>query len=170
VDLFVILFRLIHIGAAIVWVGGAVVFFFYIEPTINKLGPDAEKFVDEVIVRRKLPEYFAIASTTTVIGGVVLYFRDAGGFQAWTSNAGIVYTVGALAGIIAWAAGGALVAPGVKKVAAIGAEMKAAGGPPTAELMGRMHAAQERLRTIGLWVLVLVAIAVVAMESARYVG
>lgn len=169
-DLFVILFRLIHIGAAIVWVGGSVLFFFYVEPTINKLGPDAEKFVDEVINRRKLPQYFAIASTITVLGGLVLYFRDAGGLQLWTSTSGLVYGLGAVAGIIGWAMGGALIAPGVKKVAAVGAEIKAAGGPPSAELMGRLHAAQQRLRTVGMWGLILVAIAVVCMESARYVG
>jgi uncharacterized membrane protein len=170
VDLFIILFRLIHIGAAIAWAGGAALFFFYIEPTINKLGPDAERFVDEIINKRKLPMYYAITSTITVLGGAVLYYRDAGGLQLWTSTAGSVYTVGAISGILAWLGGAILVAPGVEKVAAIGGEIKAAGGPPTAELMGRMHAAQQRLRTIGLANLVLIAIAIVAMESARYVG
>jgi len=167
-DWLLIAFRLLHIVAAIVWVGGTVLFFFYIEPTINKLGPDAEKFVDEFIVRRKVPQYFAIASTLTVVGGLGLYYRDAGGFQLWTSGAGPVFTIGAVAGILAWIGGGVLIAPGVKKVAAIGAEIKAAGGPPSAELMGRMHAAQERLHTVGFWDLVLVAIAVVCMEAGRY--
>src|SRR5260221_1567310 len=101
------------------WAGGAALFFFYLEPTINKLGPDAEKFVDEVINRRKLPQYFMIVSTLTVLGGALLYYQDAGGFQLWTSTTGIVFTVGAVAAIIAWLAGGILVAPGVKKVGAI---------------------------------------------------
>ena len=167
-DLLLIAFRLVHIISAIVWVGGTVLFFFYIEPTINKLGPDAEKFVDEFIVRRKVPQYFAIASTLTVFGVILLYYRDAGGLQLWTTGAGPAFTIGSIAGIIAWLGGAVLVAPAVKKVAGIGAEIKSAGGPPSAELMGRMHAAQERLHTIGLWDLVFVAIAVVAMESARY--
>ena len=169
-DLFLILFRLIHIGSAILWAGGAALFFFYIEPTINKLGPDAEMFVDELINKRKAPIYFAITSTLTVLGGAVLYYRDAGGFQLWTSTEGIIFSIGAVAAIIAWLGGNVLIAPAVKKVAAIGAEMKAAGGPPSAEIMGRMHAAQERLRTIGLWDLVLIGVAIVAMESARYVA
>ena len=67
---------LLHIIAAIVWVGGTVLFFFYIEPTITKLGPDAEKFVAEFINRRKVPQYFAIASTLTVVGGLFLYYHD----------------------------------------------------------------------------------------------
>jgi uncharacterized membrane protein len=167
-DLFMIVFRLIHIVAAIVWVGGTVLFFFYIEPTINKLGPDAEKFVDEFVNKRKVPVYFAAASTITVVGGLILYYRDAGGFQLWTSGVGPVFTIGAVAGIIAWLGGGILVSPAVKKVAAIGAEMKAAGGPPSGELIGRMQAAQHRLRQIGMWDLVFVGIAVVCMEAGRY--
>ena len=100
--------------------------------------------------------------------GIGLYYHDAGGLQLWTSPTGTVFTIGAIAGILGWLGGGVLVAPAVKKVAAIGAEMKSAGGPPSGELMGRMHAAQERLRMIGTWDLVLVVIAAVCMSTARY--
>ena len=169
-DWFLITFRIIHIGSAIAWAGGAALFFFYIEPTMNKLGPDAEKFVDELINKRKAPIYFAATSTLTVLAGAILYFRDAGGLQLWTSTTGIVFTIGAVAAILAWIGGNVLIKPAVEKVAGIGAEMKAAGGPPSADLMGRMHAAQERLRTIGLWDLILIGVAIIAMESARYIG
>jgi uncharacterized membrane protein len=168
--LFVILFRIIHIGAAIAWAGGAVLFFFYLEPTMNKLGPDAEKFVDELINRRKLPQFFAIASTITVLGGLVLYYKDAGGLSIWTSTSGLVYTVGAIAGILAWLGGGIFLAPGIKKLGEIGGQIKAAGGPPSAELMSRLRAQQERVHTIGMWDLILIVVAIIAMESARYVG
>lgn len=65
--------RIIHIGAGVVWVGGAALFFFYIEPTVNKLGPDAEKFVDELVNRRRVPIYFITVSTLTVLFGLILY-------------------------------------------------------------------------------------------------
>ena len=162
--------RLLHIVSAIAWAGGSALFFFYIEPTMNKLGPDAEKFVDELINKRKAPIYFAVTSTLAVIGGLLLYYQDAGGFQLWASPEGIVFTFGGIAAILAWLGGNFLIKPAVEKVAGIGAEMKAAGGPPSGELIGRMHAAQERLRTIGLWDLVLIIVAIIAMESARYVG
>ena len=166
-DLVYIVLRVLHIGAAILWAGGSALFFFYIEPTINKLGPDAEKFVDELINKRKAPIYFAATSTVAVIAGLLLYYRQAGGFQLWTTTSGWIFTVGAIAAIFAWIGGNVLIVPAVMKVQAIGQEMKAAGGPPSAELMGRMHVAQERLRTIGLWDLVLIAIAILCMESAR---
>jgi len=166
-DLVYVVLRVLHIGSAILWAGGAALFFFYIEPTINKLGPAAEPFVDEVINKRKAPIYFAAVSTVTVLAGLTLYYRQAGGFQLWTTTAGLIYTAGAVAAIIAWIGGNVLITPAVKNVGAIGQEMKNAGGPPSAELMGRMHAAQERLRTIGMWDLVLIGIAILCMESAR---
>jgi uncharacterized membrane protein len=159
--------RVLHIGSAILWAGGAALFFFYIEPTINKLGPDAERFVDEVVNKRKVPIYFAAMSTVAVVAGLALYYRQAGGFQLWTTTQGLVTTVGAVAAIIAWIGGNVLITPAVKKVGAIGQEMKAAGGPPSAELVGRMHVAQESLRRVGKWDLVLIGIAILCMESAR---
>jgi uncharacterized membrane protein len=168
-DVVAIGLRILHIFAAVVWAGGSALFFFKIEPAINKLGPDAEKFVDEFVNKRRVPFYFAIASTLTVIGGVLLYFKGAGGIRLWVdSPEGIAFTLGGIAGILAWLGGGILVSPAVKKVAAVGGEIKAAGGPPTTELMGRMHAAQQRLRMIGLVDLLLVVFALLMMAVARY--
>lgn len=122
-----------------------------------------------MVNKRKLPLYLAVFSGFTVLGGLFLYFRQAGGIQLWTGTTeATVFTIGGLAGIIAWAIGGAFIAPGVNKVGAVGAEIKAAGGPPTAALMGRLHAAQERLRMAGTVDIVLVGIAVLCMSTARY--
>jgi uncharacterized membrane protein len=172
VDWLQIVLRLLHIFAGVFWVGGAAFFFFYIEPTINKLGPDAQKFVDEVVVRKKLPIYFAGAATITVIFGASLYWRDSAGFSnGWaTTPTGLVFGLGAIAAIIAWILGGAVLGPAVGNVGKIGGEMRAAGGPPSAELMGRMHAAQEKVRLIGLIDLILVCVAVACMATARYFG
>ncbi|HEX7950903.1 MAG TPA: hypothetical protein VF494_11185 [Candidatus Limnocylindrales bacterium] len=164
--------RILHIGTGIFWVGGAALFFFYIEPTLNKLGPNAELFVDEIINRRKLPIYFAVVSTLTVLGGVLMYWRDSNGLSgSWvTSPTGLAFGLGGICALIAWVMGFSVLTPAVQKVGALGAEMKAAGGPPSAELMGRMHAAQERVRTIGAIDLVLVLLAVLGMATARYLA
>jgi hypothetical protein len=167
-DWFVIAFRVLHIVSAVAWAGGAALFFFYLEPTINKLGPDAEKIIDELVNKRKIPIYFVLTSTFTIIGGLGLYYHDAGGLQLWTTPTGLVFTIGGVAGFIAWIGGNILIVPAVKVVSAIGAEMNAVGGPPSAELMARMHAAQERLRAIGTADIVLIGIAVLCMSTARY--
>jgi uncharacterized membrane protein len=171
-DWLAILFRIGHIVPAVFWVGGAAFFFFYVEPTLNSLGPDADKFVQELVGRRKMPVFFMVASTLTVLFGAILYWRDSNGLNGpWmTSATGIVFGVGAIAAIIAWLAGGLALAPAVQKVATVGGEMKAAGGPPSADLMARMKAAQERVRMIGGIDLVLVVFAVLCMATARYFG
>lgn len=170
-DWFSIVFRVLHIGAAILWAGGAALFFFYLEPTMNKLGLDAERFIDEVLNKRKLPIYFMVASTVAVIGGLILYVRDAGGLKLWLdSTAGVVFTIGGLAAIIAWIGGNALIPSTAIKIQGIIGEIKASGGAPSDEVVGRLHASQERLRKIGAIDLALIGIAVLCMETARYVG
>jgi uncharacterized membrane protein len=165
-DVWAIVLRIIHIVSGVLWVGAAGLFFFYLEPAINKLGPDAEKFVDEVVNRRKVPIYFAVLSTLTVLAGVILYWRDFGGIN--TSPFGLALGLGGLAALIAWLGGNLLIPRTLEKLMAVGAEIKASGGPPSEELRSRMHAVQERLRLIGLIDIALLLFAVVAMASARY--
>jgi uncharacterized membrane protein len=167
-DWVIVFFRLVHIPAAILWAGGSAFTTFYLEPTVAKLGPDGGKLMAE-FMRRKMSVYLALAATLTVVGGVVLYVKDAGGVTLWLSTTtGVVFTIGAAAGIIAWALGASMIPRSIKQIMAIGQEMASAGGPPSGELMGRMHAAQERLKVLGRVDFAFVAIAVVAMATARY--
>jgi len=165
-DLIAIGLRIVHIVSGVFWVGGAALFFFYLEPTINKLGPDAEKFVDEMVNRRKVPIYFVTVSTLTVLAGVILYWRDFGGIN--TSPPGLALGLGGLAAIVAWLGGNLLIPKTLGQLTAIVAEIREAGGPPSGELAARMHATQERLRLIGLIDIVLLVFAVVTMAAARY--
>ena len=169
-DLFYLVFRLLHIVSAILWVGGALLVFLYLEPAATKLGPAASAFMDELIGNRKLPMYFAVASTLAVIAGAVLYVRGAGGLALWGGTTGTVLTVGAVTALIAWIGGNAFIPRGFMELGKLGAEAAAAGGPPSAELQARIHAVQERLRMIGVIDTVLLLIALVAMESAKYLG
>jgi uncharacterized membrane protein len=171
-DVVVLALRIVHIGSGVMWVGGAALFFFYLEPAINTLGQDAEKFVNEVINRRKAPIYFVSISTLAILSGIVLIWRDSNGFQlSWiTSSIGLGFTIGGLAALIAWLGGNLLIPRTLGKLTSIGAEIGAAGGPPSPELMARMHAVQERLRLIGLVDIVLLTIAVVGMAVARYLA
>ena len=171
-DVLAIVLRIIHILSGVLWVGGATLFFLYIEPTINKLGPDAERFVDEVVNRRKLPIYFVTLSTFSVLGGAVLYWRDSSGLDfTWiTSATGLAFTVGGIVALAAWLGGNLLIPKTLGQLMAVGAQMKASDGPPGPELVGRLHAVQEKLHTIGMVDTVLLGVAVVAMASARYLG
>ena len=113
-----------------------------------------------------MPIYFVTLSTLTVLAGVILYWRDFGGIS--TSPFGLALGLGGLAALIAWLGGNLLIPRTLSKLIAIGAELKASDGPPSADLVARMHATQERLRLIGLIDIALLLFAVVAMASARY--
>jgi len=116
-----------------------------------------------------MPIYFTIVSTLTVLGGVILYWRDTNlVLDTMTQPNYLVFGLGGVCAIVAWIMGGAVLTPAVRQVGTVGAEMKAAGGPPSAELMARMHAAQERVRMIGAIDLVLVLLALLGMATARY--
>ena len=169
-DLLHVLLRLIHVGAGILWVGGAVVFFTFVEPTAAELGADAEKFMERVIVRRKLPIYFLVLSLLTVLGGLILYWIDSNGLQAtWIGTPfGLALTIGGIAGLIAFVGGNLLIKTNVEKLAEVGAAIKAAGGPPSEALLREMRDVQARLHTVGVWDTVILAVAVIAMASARY--
>ena len=80
-DLLQVLLRLVHIGSGVLWVGGSMVFFIFVEPTANELGPEAENFMQRMIVKRRLPIYFLVLSGLTVLGGLILYWIDSNGLQ-----------------------------------------------------------------------------------------
>ena len=170
-DWLLILLRIIHIFSGVVWVGGAAYVYFYIEPTLNKLGPASEPFVDEIINKKKMSVFFMIAATLTVLGGVLVYWKDTGlVLDTMAQPTYLAFGLGGLCAIVAWLMGGAALGPAVKRVGQLAAEMKAAGGPPSADLLARMHAAQERVRLIGGIDLVLVALALLGMATARYLA
>ena len=168
-DVTLIVLRVIHIVSGIAWVGAGALVVLYIRPTLFALGPDAEKVVNELFVRRKLPVYFAVVSTLTVLAGALLYWR-ASGLQ-WvfvTRPTGLGLTIGAVAGLVAWPIAILALPRAFAGVGEVGAEMKAAGGPPTPELIGRLRAAQARITRLSYVLLTLLTVAAVFMAIARY--
>jgi len=168
-DFTLIALRIIHIVSGIALVGAAAIFVLYIRPTLFALGPDAEKVVNELVERRRLPVYFAVTSTLTVLAGALLYWRVSGLSWTWiTRPSGLGFTLGAIAALIGWVVGNFVLTRAFTRLGEVGAEMKAAGGPPTPELIGRLRAAQARVTSSGFLVLALVTVAAILMATARY--
>lgn len=168
--LFLIL-RLLHIGGGVLWVGAAVFVTRYIEPTATTLGPAAGPFMDELTNTRKMSRYFMVTAAVTVVAGTWLFLLDSGGDPiGWITRDATGMAFG-LGGVAAWAAfilGFVAIKPAVERMAALGAQMRDAGGPPSADLVGQMQAAQARVHTLGQVDLVLLGVSVAAMAVARY--
>jgi uncharacterized membrane protein len=170
VDWYLIILRVVHILAGVFWVGSAIFFFFFIEPSVKELGPTGEKFMSHLTEKKRMPVVITAASALTVLAGILLYWRDSDGFALdWiTSAPGLGFTVGGVAAILAFAFGLFIIRPSVGRMGAIGQEIATAGGPPTDAQAVEMQRLGARLLLIGRIDLVLLTVAVVTMATARF--
>jgi uncharacterized membrane protein len=168
VDVLHIVLRVIHIGAGIIWVGSSLFLHFFIEPTVHALGPQGGPFMRHLMEKRKMPVVISISGVLTVVAGVWLYWRDTSGFDPdlVTSSIGLGFLVGGIAAILAFVLGVGVVRPLAVRMGTLGETM--ASGQPTQQQVQEMGAIQGKLRRISTINLVLLAIAVIAMASARY--
>ena len=170
-DLVMIILRLIHVIAGVLWVGGAVYTFRFVEPAAKALGPQAEPFMGYMVGIKKMPQYFIAASSLTVLAGTALFWIDAAGDPiGWITRdaTGLTFAIGGVAAWTAFIIGMVGIKPAMDELGAAGQAIKSADGPPTPEMMGRMHAVEARLDRLGKIDLALLGVAIVTMAIARY--
>jgi hypothetical protein len=171
VDAYMIVFRIIHIASAILWAGSAVFFTAFVGPTIETLGPEAGRFFGHLVRQRKAVIFFLVVSTLTVVAGGFLYWRDSGGLDiGWMiqSGFGIGLTVGAIAGLTSWLLVVLVLAPTAYRLTELGERIVAAGAPASQDEMASIHALQSRLKGFSIVTVAALAIATLAMATARY--
>jgi hypothetical protein len=169
-DALVILLRIIHVGSAMIWFGGAIVISFFVQPTVEALGASGQPFMEHLMNRRKMGIMFPIVAGLTILSGAVLFWRDSGGLQLdWiTSPTGLAFTVGGIAAILAFVGGGVLIGPSIAEQVAVRGELAAADGVPTATQQERLDRADARLKLAGRIDLPLLILAALTMAVARY--
>jgi uncharacterized membrane protein len=169
-DWYAIILRVIHIAAGIFWVGAVFVLFLFIQPSVRELGPEGQRFMGHLTVKRKLTVVVVLAATFNIVAGILLYWRASGGFDVdWiTSGPGIAFTVGGLSAILTLALGLSITKPAVDRMGALGQEIAATGGRPTPSQASEMQRLQARAVLIGRVSMVLLTIAVVTMATARF--
>jgi uncharacterized membrane protein len=169
-DLEVILLRLVHIFAGVFWVGGGALFFLYVEPAVRATAPESAKFMQHLMARGKYSLAMTIASGLTILAGAWLYWRDTAGFTSnWiASRPGIGFTIGAVIGILTFIFGILVMKRNADRLAALGKEIQAAGGPPKPEQLTELERVQNVLSMAGKINFVLLIIALGIMATARY--
>jgi uncharacterized membrane protein len=164
-----IVLRLIHILAGIFWVGAIFLIAGFLVPAVRATGPEGGRFMQHLMLRRRLPVFLLIAMLLTVISGFTMYARLAAATDgAWASTPpGIGYGVGGLAAILGAVVGGAISGPAARRMAAIGQLASQSGG-----LSGEQQAEMKKLQArsaLGSRVTAsLLAVAAGAMAIARY--
>ncbi len=162
-----LLFRLLHIFAGVLWVGGVVFIAMFIQPTVRAIGPAGGQFMGHLLTKTRVASYFPAVAGLNVLAGLFLFWRNtaAGGHWAGT-RAGMTISIGALAAIIAFLIGGVMIGKSMGEIAKI---LRASGGPPQGEAAAQLAAYQSRIQRGTLIVLPLLTIAVITMAIGRYV-
>jgi hypothetical protein len=169
-DWLLIFLRVVHVGSAMAWFGGAVVGSFFLMPTARALGPAGQLFMDQLLNRRRLGIFFPIAAGLTVLAGAALYWRDSNGLDpTWISSpTGLAFTVGGLAAIVAFVGGMVLIGPSVAEQTAVRNELAASGGGPTDAQRERLARADRRMQLANRIDSPLILLAGLMMAIGRY--
>ena len=165
-----IVLRILHVGSAMAWFGGAIFGSLMIQPTVRALGPRAQPFMDYLVGQRRIGVYFPVVAGLTILSGAALYWRDSGGLQlSWiTTPTGLAFTIGALAGIASFVLGGILIGPSVAEKTSVQNELAASGGGPSQAQRERLARADRKMHLADRIDLPLLLAAGLLMAVARY--
>ena len=162
--------RLLHVGGGVLWVGAAIMYFAFVEPTLRTIGPASGTFMQNFTGRQKYPIYMSLVSLATILSGAFLYWFLSSGLRvAWMLRGpGLIYTIGSVVGIVAFFMGMLLISPRGKRLGALSAEIGRAGGPPTSAQLAEINQLNHEMHTIELVEFILLAVSLLTMATARY--
>lgn len=165
-----VVLRLVHIFAGIIWVGAGFFMMLVLVPLIKQMGAEGGRFMQRFAAKSRFGTVMLISPLLTTLSGLWLYYRVSGHFNSdWmSSSAGVVLGIGSVAGLLAFGHGAALTGPGFGKMGALARQIEAQGGPPTEAQMGEMRALSARNAQHARISALLEIIAVAGMAAARF--
>ncbi len=169
-DLMMIIFRLIHIFAGIIWVGAGFFMLLVLVPAVRSMDPNVPSVMGSAVFQKRFNRTMTISALLTTLFGLALYGEVSDGFNAdWmSSDGGIVLSIGSLAGLLAFGHGAGALGPLTNKIARLGEALREQDGPPTAEQRAELQALQAKNVRHAQISMVLLVIAVAGMAAARY--
>ncbi len=167
-DILIILARIIHIFSAVLWAGGGLLYFLFIEPAIDKTMPASQKFTSAFM--GKFSPFMGLVSVTTVLAGAVLFWHDSAGLQlSWIGTpTGLGFSLGATVGIATALFGFFVVKPRAERLGLIGAQLETQGRPPTTNQLAEIGALTGALKQISRIDFIMLTLALLFMATARY--
>ncbi len=162
--------RVLHIFAGMLWAGGTIVFAGFVEPNASALGPAGIPFMQRLAASSGFPKWMSLSAVVSTLAGAWLLWQSSAGFSpGWFSTGfGLSITLGAIAGISAALIGMIIQSPAASRLGRVSREVGKGGGPPTKEQSVEISVAQARLRLGGRISAVLLVLTVVLMAAARY--
>jgi uncharacterized membrane protein len=166
----VLILRLVHIFAGVLWVGAAILYFFYIGPTVKDIGPAGGKFMVDFIERRRYPVFMAVVSTLTIVSGVPLFLNTSGGLQSsWMrSGPGLGFTIGSVVPLAVYVIGFLMIKPRAERMGSLSEEIGISGGAPTDIQAAELSKLESESTKIELVEFILLSVSMITMATARY--
>lgn len=165
----ILIARLLHIFAGVVWAGTTMTFGRFVEPAVNEIGPGGQAFMQALERRGFTMKWMLPMAVTGILSGAYLYWRVSGLSVEWiTSSYGLTLTIGAISALAAFALGPIFYIPAGKRIQAITRGIGPGG--PSPEQRAELTAITHKLAQVGRWSMILLGITVLTMAGARYVG
>ena len=170
-----IVLRIFHITAGVLWVGSAFFFVAFLGPATGMVGPEVSGPLFGVLVTKMhVPKIITRLGVVTVGFGWLLWLKNLRDWDwslsawAWHYRPGLVLTIGGILASLAFFEGYLGVGRNVERLTEMGGQIAASGAPPTPEQHSTMEKLQAEIKKHGQQDLVLLLLAVLAMATARY--
>ena len=169
-DPLMLLLRLLHVLAGVFWTGAMVMLAFLLFPAIRATAPAGAQVMRYLMDVKKMSNWLNAAGGLTLLSGLGMIWRNASlSAGAWfRTSAAHTFMLGGVLAIAAAIFGNVVNRPTAMRIAALGAELQASGGPPSAAQAAQMTALQTRLGKAMHTVAGLLLLATAAMAVARY--
>jgi uncharacterized membrane protein len=162
VQIYLTVLRIIHIFAAVTWVGGGIFLMSVLTPTVRDAGPDGGRFMLQLAKYGRWGRVLTMSAILTVLAGLLLFWPTSSGLnQAWLKSPnGITLTIGSIVGILALGHGAFVTSPITGKMGVVAKQILDQKGPPPADLMKQ---AQELGVKLGQHTTISVALGAIAL-------
>jgi uncharacterized membrane protein len=166
----VLVLRLIHIGAGAFWLGSVFTFFLFVQPAAVAVGPEATNFTYQLLHHRRLSVVILGAAATTVLAGSLLLIITSNGLDPdiLFDVSRLGFTVGGSSAILTFAIGALYIFPRTRVVERTLGRLVAEARPPTPDEQQTLAQTALETQRAGWLVLIGLAVAVIAMATARY--
>ncbi len=158
-DAEMIVMRVVHILAGVVWAGSAIFLAVVLDPRLRALGPDVQRSVTAALAPA-LRLVLEGGAAVTILAGLALVIRMGRLEDLLDTNWGLAITVGLVTSLLAHATGA---------IAAATAKRMAHAGRETSDEQAKADRLSNRATLLARITAVMVVIAVVTMAAARFV-
>ena len=165
-----LLLRLVHVVGGVLWTGHMVLLAWFVLPTQALEGAEGGRFVQRMMIERRLSAWLNFVGALTGISGIILYTRATMGTDGAfaRSHAGMVLGFGGLVAILAAIIGGAMGGGASRGIGAIRTRLAAEGRAPTAAEGAEIGRLAQRGALAAKITSILLLVAAAAMAVGRY--